>query len=131
LEKKKHKIAICFYKLFSIFSCPNFKQCFFTHISAFYIVKDSALLNLNIGNIITVGYSANQGSLSPLSFIFSHLTTELQLQLLSKSMKPLILTLTVLTYQLLFNGTAHFKNCKQLLECQHLLLLRDIWWPKF
>ncbi len=24
------------------------------------------------------------------------------------------------------NGTAHFKKCKQLLQCQHLLLLRDI-----
>jgi hypothetical protein len=23
------------------------------------------------------------------------------------------------------------KNCKQLLEYQHLLLLRDIWWSKF
>jgi hypothetical protein len=28
------------------------------------------------------------------------------------------------------NGTAHFKKCKQLLEYQHLLLLRDIWWSK-
>ncbi len=25
------------------------------------------------------------------------------------------------------NGTAHFKECKQLFEHQHLLLLRDIW----
>jgi hypothetical protein len=24
-----------------------------------------------------------------------------------------------------------FKKCKQLFECQHLLLLRDIWWSKF
>jgi hypothetical protein len=29
------------------------------------------------------------------------------------------------------NGTAHFVKCKQLFEYQHLLLLRDIWWPKF
>ncbi len=30
-----------------------------------------------------------------------------------------------------FNGTTHFKECKQLFEYQHLLLLRDIWWSKF
>jgi hypothetical protein len=29
------------------------------------------------------------------------------------------------------NGTARSKNCKQLLEYQNLLLLRDIWWSKF
>jgi hypothetical protein len=29
------------------------------------------------------------------------------------------------------NGTACFKECKQLFEYQHLLLLRDIWWSKF
>jgi hypothetical protein len=29
------------------------------------------------------------------------------------------------------NGTAQFKQCKQLFEYQHLLLLRDIWWSKF
>jgi hypothetical protein len=29
------------------------------------------------------------------------------------------------------NGTAHFKNHKQLLEYHHLLSLRDIWWSKF
>jgi hypothetical protein len=28
------------------------------------------------------------------------------------------------------NGTVHLKKCKQLFECQHLLLLRDIWSPK-
>ena len=28
------------------------------------------------------------------------------------------------------NGTARFKNCKQLFEYKHLLLLRDIWWSK-
>ncbi len=27
----------------------------------------------------------------------------------------------------IFNGTAHFKNWKQLFEYQHLLLLRNIW----
>ncbi len=26
----------------------------------------------------------------------------------------------------IYNGTAHFKKCKQLFEYQHLLLLRDI-----
>ncbi len=26
-----------------------------------------------------------------------------------------------------FNGTAHFKKCKLLLELQHFLLLVDIW----
>jgi hypothetical protein len=31
---------------------------------------------------------------------------------------------------LVLNGTEHFKNCKQLIECQDLLLLRDIWWSK-
>jgi hypothetical protein len=30
-----------------------------------------------------------------------------------------------------YNGTTHFKNCKQLFEYQHILLLRDIWWSKF
>jgi hypothetical protein len=30
-----------------------------------------------------------------------------------------------------FNGTTHFKKCKQLCEYQYLLLLRDIWWLKF
>jgi len=29
------------------------------------------------------------------------------------------------------NGTARLKNCNQLFEYQHLLLLRDIWWSKF
>ncbi len=29
-----------------------------------------------------------------------------------------------------FNGTAHFKHCKQLFEYQHLLLLRHIGWSK-
>ncbi len=29
------------------------------------------------------------------------------------------------------DGTAHYKNCKQFFEYQHLLLLRDIWWSKF
>jgi hypothetical protein len=29
------------------------------------------------------------------------------------------------------NGTARFKECKQLFEYQHLLLLGDIWWSKF
>jgi hypothetical protein len=28
-------------------------------------------------------------------------------------------------------GIAHFKNCKQLFEYQHLLLLRGIWWLTF
>jgi hypothetical protein len=28
------------------------------------------------------------------------------------------------------NGTGCFKNCKQLFEYQHLLLLRDIRWSK-
>ncbi len=28
----------------------------------------------------------------------------------------------------IYNGTAHFKKCKQLFKYQHLLLLRDIWW---
>ncbi len=28
------------------------------------------------------------------------------------------------------NGTAFFKNCKQLFKFQHLLLLRDVWWSK-
>jgi hypothetical protein len=28
------------------------------------------------------------------------------------------------------NGTVHFRKCKQLLEYQHLLLLRDIWCSK-
>jgi hypothetical protein len=28
------------------------------------------------------------------------------------------------------NGTTHFKNCKQLFEYKHLLLLSDIWWSK-
>jgi hypothetical protein len=31
----------------------------------------------------------------------------------------------------LFNGTAHFKKCKQFFEYQHLLLFRDVWWSKF
>jgi hypothetical protein len=26
------------------------------------------------------------------------------------------------------NESTHFKKCKQLIEYQHLLLLRDIWW---
>jgi hypothetical protein len=30
-----------------------------------------------------------------------------------------------------FNGTMHFKKCKQLFKCQHLLLFRDIWRLKF
>ena len=29
------------------------------------------------------------------------------------------------------NGTVCFKNCKQLFEYQHLLLLKDTWWSKF
>ncbi len=29
-----------------------------------------------------------------------------------------------------YNGTLHFLKWKQLLEYQHLLLLRDIWWSK-
>jgi hypothetical protein len=29
------------------------------------------------------------------------------------------------------NGTAYFEKFKQLLECQNLLLLSDIWWSKF
>ncbi len=29
------------------------------------------------------------------------------------------------------NGTTHFKKCKQLVEYQHLHILRDIWWSKF
>ncbi len=29
------------------------------------------------------------------------------------------------------NGTARFKNSKQMFWYQHLLLLRDIWWSKF
>ncbi len=29
------------------------------------------------------------------------------------------------------NGRARFKKCKQQFECQHLFLLRDIWWSKF
>jgi len=28
------------------------------------------------------------------------------------------------------NGTAQFKNCKQLFEYQHFLLGIDIWWSK-
>jgi hypothetical protein len=32
---------------------------------------------------------------------------------------------------LTFNGTAQLKNCKQLFEYQHILLLRNIWWSKF
>jgi hypothetical protein len=28
------------------------------------------------------------------------------------------------------DGTVRFKDCKQLFEYQHLLLLRDIWWSK-
>ena len=28
------------------------------------------------------------------------------------------------------NGTGRFKNCKQLFEYKHLLVLRDIWWSK-
>jgi hypothetical protein len=32
---------------------------------------------------------------------------------------------------ILKNGTARFKKCKPLIEYQHLLLLRDIWWSKF
>ncbi len=28
------------------------------------------------------------------------------------------------------NGTASFEKCKQLFEYQHLLLLKDIWWPE-
>ncbi len=31
----------------------------------------------------------------------------------------------------LVNGTAHFKNCKQLFEYQHLLLIKDNCWSKF
>jgi hypothetical protein len=30
-----------------------------------------------------------------------------------------------------YNGTTHFKKCKQLFQYQHLLLLRDIWLSKF
>jgi hypothetical protein len=30
----------------------------------------------------------------------------------------------------LANGTAPFKKCKQLLQYQHFLLVRDIWWSK-
>jgi hypothetical protein len=30
-----------------------------------------------------------------------------------------------------WNSTAHFKNCKHLLEYQHLLLLGDNSWSKF
>ncbi len=30
-----------------------------------------------------------------------------------------------------FNGTPHFKKCKQLFEYQHVLLIRDIRWSKF
>jgi hypothetical protein len=30
-----------------------------------------------------------------------------------------------------FNETVRFTKCKQLFECQHLLLLRDIWCSKF
>jgi hypothetical protein len=26
------------------------------------------------------------------------------------------------------NGTTRFKNCEQIFELQHLLLLRNIWW---
>ncbi len=29
-----------------------------------------------------------------------------------------------------FNGTAHFKRCKQLFEYLNLLLLRFIWWSR-
>ncbi len=33
-------------------------------------------------------------------------------------------------YFLAINRIAYFEKCKQLLECQKLLLLRDIWWLK-
>jgi len=39
--------------------------------------------------------------------------------------------ITVYIINTLHNGTTHLKKCKQLLEYQHLLLLRDIWWSKF
>jgi hypothetical protein len=39
---------------------------------------------------------------------------------------------TSITYdETIVNGTAQFKNCKKMFEYQHILLLRDIWWPKF
>jgi len=41
------------------------------------------------------------------------------------------ISLKNITYCGLRNGTVHLKNCKQLFEYQHLLLLRDIWWSKF
>jgi hypothetical protein len=34
-------------------------------------------------------------------------------------------------FKLEIDGTACFKKCKQLLEYQHLLLLRDIWLSMF
>jgi hypothetical protein len=39
--------------------------------------------------------------------------------------------LSSLAYAFHINGTMHFKKCKQLLEHQHLLSLRDMWWSKF
>jgi len=30
-----------------------------------------------------------------------------------------------------YNETARFKNSNKCLNCQHLLLLWDIWWSKF
>ncbi len=30
-----------------------------------------------------------------------------------------------------FQWNVTIKECKQLFECQHLLLFRDIWWSKF
>jgi hypothetical protein len=49
------------------------------------------------------------------------------LQALVQGVAVQLANVTVLLVLLEWN-TAHFKKCKQLLECQHLTLLRDNWW---
>ncbi len=39
--------------------------------------------------------------------------------------------LSLMSMKVILNGRTHFKQCKQLLEYKHFLLLRDIWWSKF
>ncbi len=46
-------------------------------------------------------------------------------------MSAALILIPVKKLTIFFNGTARFKKCKELLEYQYLLILRDIWWSKF
>jgi hypothetical protein len=60
--------------------------------------------------------------------VISQFAPDVQQLLFTKHLKNLLQT--ILDKCVLSNGTTRFKKCKQLSEYQHLLLFRDIWWPK-